>query len=63
MAVHVLGLAAVPKSGFDATKVIAAFFVDGRCNVNFLVNLGMADPSGLRSRGPRLSFDELARIV
>jgi 3-hydroxypropanoate dehydrogenase len=31
--------------------------------VNFIVNLGVADPAGIFPRGPRLSFDEVAQIV
>ena len=40
----------------------AAFFPDGRCKSNFLVNLGYGDPAMLRPRAPRLDFDEACRI-
>ncbi|WP_326543358.1 malonic semialdehyde reductase [Pseudorhodoferax sp.] len=63
LAARALGLDAGPQSGFDAAKVDAAFFPDGRWKSNFLVNLGVADHAGTFARGPRLSFDEAARIV
>lgn len=62
VAARMLGLDAGPMSGFDADKVNAAFFADGRWKVNFLVNLGWGDPAGNRPRGPRLSFGAAARI-
>lgn len=62
LAARMLGLSAGPMSGFDPSMINADFFPDGRFKVNFLVNLGVADPLGDRPRGPRLSFDEVARI-
>lgn len=62
VAARLLGLDAGPMSGFDAAQVNQVFFPDGRWKANFLVNLGYGDPSGNRPRGPRLSFDEVARI-
>jgi 3-hydroxypropanoate dehydrogenase len=58
-----LGLDAGPMSGFDNAKVDSAFFPDGRWKSNFLLNLGYGDPSALKPRSPRLSFDEACRIV
>ena len=58
-----LGLAVGPMSGFDPALVNQAFFTDGRWQVNFLVNLGWGDPSGLHPRGPRLPFEEVVRIL
>lgn len=49
-------------SGFDAARVNAAFFPDGRWQVNFLINLGVAEPKGIYSRGPRLPFETAACI-
>lgn len=49
-------------SGFDAARVNTAFFPDGRWQVNFLINLGVADPKGLYPRGPRLPFETAASI-
>lgn len=63
LAARALGLDAGPQSGFDAGKVDAAFFPEGRWKSNFLVNLGVADPAGTFPRGPRLSFDDAARIA
>ncbi|KQP35195.1 malonic semialdehyde reductase [Pseudorhodoferax sp. Leaf274] len=63
LAARALGLDAGPQSGFDAKAVDAAFFPDGRWQSNFLVNLGVADHGATFARGPRLPFDEAARIV
>ena len=62
MAARSLGLDVGVMSGFDAAKVNAEFFPDGRWRANFLINLGVADPVGIHPRGPRLAFDEVARI-
>ena len=48
-------------SGFDAAKVDAEFFPEGRCRTNFLLNIGYGDRDRLRPRLPRLGFDEVAR--
>ena len=53
----------IRMSGFDADKLNAAFFPDGRWRVNFLCNLGIGDPTSLHPRGPRLAFEEACRIV
>lgn len=63
MAARTLGLAAGPMSGFDPAKLDAEFFPDGRWQVNFLINLGYADATGYRPRGPRLGFDVAARVI
>lgn len=63
VAARLLGLDCGPMSGFDADKLNAAFFPDGRYRANFLVNLGYGDPSGNHARGPRLAFDEVAQIL
>jgi 3-hydroxypropanoate dehydrogenase len=63
IAARALGLDCGPMSGFDNAVVDRAFFPDGRWQSNFLVNLGFADPAGLRPRGPRLSFEQACRIV
>lgn len=62
LAARMLGLSAGPMSGFDAAAINAAFFPDGRWQTNLLVNLGYDDPTGHYPRGPRMSFDEVARI-
>ena len=63
VAARMLGLDCGPMSGFDAAKVNAEFFPDGRWRANFLVNLGRGDASGNHPRGPRLPFDAVARIL
>lgn len=63
IAARMLGLDCGPMSGFDAAKVNAEFFPDGRWQANFLVNLGYGDPAGNHPRGPRLAFEEAARLL
>jgi 3-hydroxypropanoate dehydrogenase len=63
VAARMLGLDCGPMSGFDAAKVNAEFFSDGRCKANFLINLGYGDASGHYPRGPRLTFDEATRLL
>ena len=63
LAARALGLDCGPMSGFDAAKVNAALFPDGQWQVNFLVNLGHSAPDGVYPRGPRLPFDDVARIL
>ena len=63
LAARALGLDAGPMSGFDNDKVDAEFFAGTSWRSNFLVNLGYGDPAGLHPRGPRLDFDEAAKIV
>jgi 3-hydroxypropanoate dehydrogenase len=63
IAARALGLDTGPMSGFDNAKVDAEFFPDGRCQSNFLINLGYGDASKLFPRNPRLDFDEACKIV
>jgi len=63
IAARALGLDCGPMSGFDHAKVDAEFFPDGRWKSNFLCNVGYGDPSRLRPRNPRPSFDEACRIL
>jgi len=63
LAARSLGLDAGPQSGFNPDAVNQAFFPDGRYQVNFLVNLGVADPAGIRLRNARLAFNEVAQIL
>jgi len=62
MAARSLGLDCGPMSGFDAEKLNAAFFPDGRWQANFICAIGYGDTSRLYPRGPRLAFDECCRI-
>lgn len=63
LAARALGLDAGPMSGFDAEKVNAEFFPDGKFKVNLIVNLGYGDFSQSFPRSPRLDFDEAATIL
>jgi 3-hydroxypropanoate dehydrogenase len=63
LAARAVGLDCGPMSGFDAQKVNAEFFPDGKWKVNFLCNLGYGDHSKLFPRSPRLEFDEACRIL
>lgn len=63
LAARALGLDCGPMSGFDNAAVDRAFFPDGRCQSNFLCNLGYGDPAKLYPRSPRLAFDEACRIA
>ncbi len=60
---HADGLDCGPMSGFDAKKLNAAFFPDGKWKVNLLCNLGYGDASKLHPRNPRLNFEEAAVIL
>lgn len=63
LAARSLGLAAGPMSGFDAEKVNAEFFPDGRWKANFLINLGYGDAQRLYPRNPRLSFEQAVQVL
>ena len=62
LAARALGLDAGPMSGFDAAAVDRALFLGAGWKTNFLINLGFADPEAQKPRGPRLAFDEAARL-
>jgi 3-hydroxypropanoate dehydrogenase len=63
LAARALGLDCGPMSGFDAAKLNAAFFPDGKWKVNLLCNLGYGDPSKLHPRNARLNFEQAAVIL
>jgi len=63
LAARALGLDCGPMSGFDAAKVNAEFFPDGKWKINLICNLGYGDPAGIFPRNPRLNFDEACRIL
>ena len=52
VAARALGLDCGPMSGFDADKVNAEFFPDGKWRANFLCNLGFGDTEKLHPRAP-----------
>lgn len=63
LAARAVGLDCGPMSGFDAAKVNAEFFPDGKWKVNFLCNLGYGDKGKLFPRSPRLAFEEACRVL
>ncbi len=63
IAARSLGLDAGAMSGFDNTKVDAAFFGYNGWRSNFLVNIGHGDASGVFDRSPRLPFDEACMLA
>jgi 3-hydroxypropanoate dehydrogenase len=63
LAARALGLDCGGMSGFDNAKVDAEFFPDGRIKSNFLCNLGYGDAAKPAPRAPRLSFDEVCRLI
>jgi nitroreductase len=63
IAARALGLDCGPMSGFDAAKVNAEFFADGRHKVDFILNLGYADTTKIFPRNPRLSFEEACQLL
>lgn len=63
LAARALGLDVGPMSGFDNAGVDAEFFAGTETKSNFLCNIGYGDGQGMRPRGPRFAFDEIARIV
>ena len=63
LALRALGLDAGPMGGFDAAKVEAEFFPEGKIKANLLINIGYGDDSKLFPRNPRLSFEEMATFL
>ncbi len=63
LAARGLGLDVGPMSGFDNAGVDAEFFAGTDIKSNFLCNLGYGDGAGMRPRGPRFSFAEVAKIL
>src|ERR1700722_11764065 len=63
LAARALGLDCGPMSGFDADKLNAEFFPDGKWKANLLCNLGYGDHTKLYPRNPRLKFEEATVIL
>ena len=63
IAARSLGVDCGPMSGFDAAKLNAAFFPDGRIKANFLINLAYGDDQKIFPRSPRLSFERACQVV
>src|SRR5690606_31792566 len=62
LAARAIGLDCAPMSGFDANKVEAEFFPDGKHRVNMVCALGYGDPSKVMPRLPRLTFGRACGI-
>ncbi len=63
LALRAIGLDAGPMSGFDKAKVDAEFFSGTRIKSNFLINIGYGNSAKLYPRGPRLAFEDMAKII
>jgi 3-hydroxypropanoate dehydrogenase len=63
LAARALGLDTGPMSGYNQAGVDKEFFPDGKIKSNFLINLGYGDTSAVMGRLPRLTFDEVAKII
>lgn len=63
IAARALGLDCGPMSGFDAAKLNAAFFADGRWQANFICTLGYGQKDSVFPRNPRLAFEEACQII
>jgi len=63
LALRSLGLDAGPMGGFDAAKVEAEFFPEGKIKANVLINIGYGDDAKLFPRNPRLTFDQMATFL
>jgi 3-hydroxypropanoate dehydrogenase len=63
LALRALGLDAGPMGGFDAAKVEAEFFPEGKIKANVVINIGYGHDEKLFPRNPRLAFDQMATIL
>ena len=63
MAARSQGLDCGPMSGFDADKLNAEFFPDGKIKVNIICAIGHGDDSKIFPRSPRLEFSEACEIL
>ncbi|MBF0355526.1 MAG: malonic semialdehyde reductase [Alphaproteobacteria bacterium] len=63
MACRSLGLDLGPMGGFDAARLDAAFFPEGRLKSFLLMNIGYGQPDKLYPRNPRLEFDEACSMA
>src|SRR5271165_2789823 len=63
LALRAVGLDAGPMGGFDAAKVEAEFFPEGKIKANVVINIGYGDDAQLFPRSPRLSFDQMAKVL
>ncbi|HQR88018.1 MAG: malonic semialdehyde reductase [Caulobacter sp. 12-67-6] len=63
LAARALGLDVGAMSGFDNAGVDAEFFAGTNIKSNFIASIGYGTDEGLFPRGPRLAFEEAAKII
>jgi 3-hydroxypropanoate dehydrogenase len=63
LAARSLGLDCGPMSGFNNAKLDETFFGGTQWKSNFICAMGYGDASKLFPRGPRLAFNEAAKIA
>ena len=63
MAARAFGLDSGPMGGFNAAGVNKEFLGGTAWRAQFLCNLGYADRSVARARGPRLPFEDFCTVV
>ena len=63
LALRAVGLDAGPMGGFDPAKVEAEFFPEGKIKATVVINIGYGDDAQLFPRSPRLSFDQMAKVL
>lgn len=62
IAARALGLSVGPMSGFNPNLIDSLFFPDKKFKSFLLLNLGYIDAS-VAKRGPRLTFEQVAKII
>ena len=62
-AARAVGLDCGPMSGFDNAKVDAAVFTGTSIKSNFICGLGRGDSTRVFPRSPRLSFEEVCKVI
>lgn len=63
LAARTCGLDCGPMSGFNNAEVDKEFFKNTSWRSNFLINLGYGDVEKVKPRLPRLTFEEVAKII
>ncbi|MEN9559713.1 MAG: hypothetical protein RLZZ502_924 [Pseudomonadota bacterium] len=63
LAARAHGLHCGPMGGFNAQKVNAAFFPDGRYQAELIINMGYGDPATASPRNARLPFETACQIL
>ena len=63
IAARLLGLDCGPMSGFDSPAVDLSFWNGTLTKTNFLCCLGYGDPTHLKPRLPRWSFDDVCEVL